>query len=414
MATRVSKIDRTAISSIALRGFVSAAAVLLASFGAGMSAAQSRSMAPSQIRIAFGADPRTTFSVAWQCETDAPGSVVQYGQSPRLGRTAPATRASYKWETGSVYEAQLTGLRPDREFYYRVGSPSGGWSEVHQSRTAPGAREDFTFTAFGDQGVSPAAKQNVEHIVAEKPAFHLVLGDLSYANGRQPVWDTWFSQNEPMTRIIPFMPAVGNHENEKIGDLKIGYASFLARFSLPAPETRYSFDYSGVRFISFNSDDYQNPEQLKWFDDLLARTKQDDAVRWVVVFMHHPLYSSNVRRLNNTGLIEVMRPRLEAGGVDLVLTGHNHNYERSYALMRDQVTNHSPNQYRRGGGIVYVVSGGGGKSLYQFVPEQPAITAFRESTEHYLRVKVDKRGPMVVEAVRTSDRHVMDRFELRR
>src|SRR6266536_2318251 len=84
---------------------------------------------------------------------------------------------------------------------------------------APAAPQEFVFTVFGDHGVGKISKANVELALAEKPAFHLILGDLSYAKGKQKVWETWFEQLEPMSRAIPVMPALGNHEDEK-GDRK--------------------------------------------------------------------------------------------------------------------------------------------------------------------------------------------------
>ena len=61
----------------------------------------------------------------------------------------------------------------------------------------------------------------VEHIAREQPAFHLLLGDYSYANGKQPVWDEWLNLIEPMTRSVPLMAALGNHENETIDGKKV-------------------------------------------------------------------------------------------------------------------------------------------------------------------------------------------------
>jgi predicted MPP superfamily phosphohydrolase len=306
----------------------------------------------------------------------------------------------------------MRGLKPGTRYYYRVGDAKEGFSSIYRFRTAPDRVEDFTFTAFGDHGTSDFSRQNVAHIAREQSAFHLLLGDYSYANGNQPIWDEWLNLCQPMTSIIPLMAALGNHENERIGEERIGYVAALARLAMPAPETWYTFDYAGARFVAINSDDHRNPEQLQWLESTLKAARQDPRVRWLILFKHHPLYSSNVRRNNDTARIATLRKILDDYRVDLVLAGHNHNYERSYPLRGETPQSQDRAKYRQGEGTLFVVSGGGGKSLYQFEPEQPAITTYRESVPHYLRVRVPVSGPLVVEAVRTADRSVLDRFEI--
>ena len=369
-------------------------------------------LTPAQLRISWTGDPRTSLSVMWQTHKEA-GSVVEYGETARLGRSVTGKTVTYSHQTGILHEATITGLRPDTTYWYRAGSPEGGFSAPASFRTAPSGNRDFTFTALGDHGTSADSRSNIWHMLADRPAFQLLLGDWSYANGNQPVWDEWFTLIEPFTRTIPMMTALGNHENERIGENRIGYVAALARTAMPEPETRYTFDYCGVRFVAYNSDDYRNAEQREWLLKALAEARRDPKVRWLILFMHHPLYSSNVNRLDNAGLIAELRETLDKYKVDLVLAGHNHNYERSYALKGAEPVSSDPTGSRKGEGVVFVISGGGGKSLYNLVPEKPARMAYRESMPHYLRVTVPRRGPLVVEAVRTKDRSIADRFEIR-
>lgn len=367
---------------------------------------------PSQLRLSWTGDPRNTMTVMWQTRKEA-GSVVEFGQTEALGKAADGKTVSYAYQTGVIHEATLTGLRPDTQYWYRAGSVEGGFSAPASFRTAPNGVRDFTFTALGDHGTTPDSRANVWHMLADRPAFQLLLGDYSYANGNQPIWDEWFTLIEPFTRSIPMMAALGNHENERIEGNRIGYVSALARTAMPEPETRYFFDYCGVRFVAYNSDDRQNPEQREWLEKTLRDAREKDKVRWLIVFKHHPLYSSNVNRLDNQELISELREMLDKYKVDLVLAGHNHNYERSYPLRGAEPVSTDPTGSNKSAGVVFVVSGGGGKSLYKLTPEKPVKTAYRESMPHYLRVKVPARGPLAVEAVRTKDRTIADRFEIR-
>ena len=151
--------------------------------------------APGEVHIAYGDDPKTTMSVVWQTGTPTEAPTVQYGQSRSdLSRKAPAKRVRYAYETKAIAEARLTKLRPDTTYFYRVGDKAGGWSAVYSFRTAPVDPKEFTFTAFGDHGVGPVPVKITEDLIKERPAFNLLLGDVSYANGDQPVWDAYLKQ----------------------------------------------------------------------------------------------------------------------------------------------------------------------------------------------------------------------------
>lgn len=381
----------------------------LVAFSAGFAAAEGA--APEQIRISWSASPQSALAVIWQTASITDKPVVEYGTDDKLGKKVSAQRVTYPYETGVIHQAVIDDLKPGQRYFYRVGDPATGFSAVSTFETAPKSTEEFVFTGFGDHGVGEVSKANVSRILEEKPAFHLILGDLSYANGNQPVWDDWFRQLEPLARTIPVMPAPGNHDNERIAGQPIGYAAYLARLALPPPETRYAFDYGAARFICFNSDDFRNKEQMAWFKETLKKAREDKGVRWVIVYQHHPLYSSNVGRLNNVPLIAAVRSILDQYKVDLVLAGHNHNYERSFPLSGDTVAQTGLGPYQQGGGVVFVISGGGGKSLYAFTPEVPSVTALRESVPHYVRVRVSK-SKLKVDAIRTSDRSLIESFTI--
>lgn len=372
---------------------------------------------PEQLRISFGEDPSSTMSIVWQTPAPTRQPTVQYGTSRALGMTAAATRPTYPYETGVLSEVRLRNLKPGTTYYYRVGDAEGGWSAVQRFRTGALRPSKFAFTAFGDQGVTAAAAQNVQNVLAEKPDFHVLLGDISYANGRQPVWDTYLQQIEPMTCTIPYMPTLGNHENETItlGEEKkrIGYVSYLARFALPGGEQWYSYDYGHARIVAFNSDDYNNPEQLVWLEKTLGEARRDPAISWLIVVQHHPPYGSSKGRDNNAGLIAKITPIYDKYGVDLVLCGHDHHYERHFPLRGGRITSTQRSDYRRGEGTIYLIQGGGGMGLYDFsTPIQPEICALRDKSNGYLRVTVE-RNQLTIEAKRV-DRSRIETFKIRK
>jgi hypothetical protein len=370
--------------------------------------------APSQRRIAFGDDAKHTMLVAWQTRKAVDAPVVEYGVGAKLTLSAPARRSSYAYETGAIWEAALTGLTPGTVYTYRVGDPVGGFSEPASFRTAPDKPEDFTFTAFGDQGSTPAAEMNMTNVLIDRPAFHLLPGDLSYANGVHSRWDDYLQLNEPLTREVPFMAVPGNHENEKLpgGKRPIGYAAFLARYALPGAESYYVFDYGRARFVGVDTVHLEQKEQQAWLEETLADARRDPKVKWLIVFQHYPLYGSTRGRGDNGELIKLQQPLFDRYKVDLVICGHDHVYERQYPMRGGKAVSASLTDYRQGEGTLYVIAGGGGISLYDFVPMKPAVCAVRERAYSRLRVRVPVDGPLVAEALRL-DGSLIEKFEIR-
>lgn len=371
---------------------------------------------PQQVRISYGEDPTSMMRVVWQTETPRPVSVVEYGTTAELGNCAVATRRPYPFETGAIVEATLYHLQPNTTYYYRVGNQADSWSKMFQFQTADANPNEFSFTSYGDHGISEDAAKNVQNVLFEKPAFHLLLGDISYANGNQPIWDQYLSQIEPMTSVVPYMLAYGNHENEdKVIEgksQKIGYVSTLARFAMPGYELMYSFDYGNARFVTYNSDDFRNPTQLIWLDQTLAAARQDKKVKWLIVFEHHPLYGTSKGRGDNLEEIKLIGPILDKYKVDLVLAGHDHHYERQYPMRGNEIVSHEQSTYKKGVGTLYLTQGGGGKSLYDFSDPKPEKCAYRERTTGYVRITVRRKGPLTIEAKRIN-RSVMETINIR-
>jgi phosphodiesterase/alkaline phosphatase D-like protein len=192
MADRHEHLQRGAISRRRfLRGAAVSGGVLLAGPTLWQQTARA-SMPPMSPHLQVGADPRSTMVVSWATT----GPVAR----PVVDRLAPGTR-----------------------YRYRIAH-DGATGEPSTFRTAPGAAEPFTFTAFGDQGVSAGAQETTATVAAQDPAFHFHVGDLCYAYQagglfegptEQAVWDDWFAQvSRGAAARIPWMPTVGNHEME--------------------------------------------------------------------------------------------------------------------------------------------------------------------------------------------------------
>ena len=371
------------------------------------------------LHLQFGARASREVVVTWQT----------YGpvQQPRVNvvSTSGSARGVVAADTRSyqdprepdepvyVHSARLRGLAPDTEYVY-AAEHAGADSEVGDFRTAPEGRAAFTFTSYGDQGTptvtaptglpapapaykndnlgSPAAGDVTAGVEKIAPLFHLVNGDLCYANlSNVPVrtWSDWFANNSRSARFRPWMPTAGNHENEAIGPN--GFHAYQTYFDLPSnggPAATdglwYSFQVGSVRVIAINNDDvclqdagssyvhgYSQGAQKQWLQSELAAARADRTVDWIVVCMHQ-VAMSTAKGANGAdlGIRQQWMPLFDRYGVDLVVCGHEHHYERTQpvrgitdsTLLTPKPVSSPQQTIDTTNGTVHMVIGGGGTS----------------------------------------------------
>jgi hypothetical protein len=380
-------------------------------------------LAPFGRHIAYGADPTTQMSVAWQTAGPVSNPFIRLGRSPfDFGHQISAevrnlaTPASV-WNTASnspvdsvppslanstieqyYLHAVLTGLQPGQTYYYSVGHE--GWDNGDVSgffSTAPQGRRPFRFTAFGDQGSTYDAIGTTTQIRTQHPDFHLHAGDISYAesggsglltDGYDPrVWDSWFTTVEPAAGVIPWNAVVGNHEMEPWYSPD-GYGGDFDRFDFPgatssgARTTYYSFRYGNVGFVALDANDvsyelpanfgYSGGAQVSWLNSTLAAFRADSAIDFIVVYFHHCAYCTCTTHGCDGGVEKYFVPAFDANSVDLVINGHNHIYERTYPIKGGSTVSTSVpigGSWNSANGTTYITAGGAGKSLYSFSAE---------------------------------------------
>ncbi|MFD7340996.1 fibronectin type III domain-containing protein, partial [Streptomyces violascens] len=232
---------------------------------------------PEQVHLQYGNEPSREMTVSWASAASVRRPRLRLGTAHGgIGHTFQAETRTYvdglnKVET-YTHHTRLHGLRPDTSYIYEI--VHDGATPVRGSfRTAPGReRAAFRFTSFGDLGTGSASWSKsaihgaaaVRQVEQFNPLFHLLNGDLAYANNnqdRQPqCWDAFMNNMSVSARNRPWMPAPGNHEVEAGGG-ELGYASYHARFDLPDNHTRdfcgnwYSFQVGSVLFLSVDGND---------------------------------------------------------------------------------------------------------------------------------------------------------------
>ena len=173
----------------------------------------------------------------------------------------------------------------------------------------------------------------------------LHVGDVSQSQGTDGQYQIeHFDMYPGMLRQTVFWPTLGNHD-EANANSSTQSAPYYENFTLPTggeaggfasgTEAYYSFDYANVHFVVLNSCDLPRTlgsPMLTWLQTDLANTVQD----WIIAYWHHPPYSKGSHDSDAEVELYEMRqyavPILEDNGVDLVLTGHSHSYERSYLI----------------------------------------------------------------------------------
>jgi hypothetical protein len=260
---------------------------------------------------------------------------------------------------------RVDGLSADTIYCYALANGNGSLSERIGFRTAPTADDDRTirFLAFGDSGGGGSDQTT---LLAQMQAYPYELmihtGDLAYDSGTiEQIESTVFGMYAELFRHIPFFPASGNHDYNTMQG-----APFRDVFALPGANSEkwYSYDWGRVHFVALDTEaDYAT--QAAWLDQDLAAT----ALPWKIVYLHRPPYSSGSHG-SDTSLRTILTPVLERHGVQLVLAGHDHNYERMIPQ----------------NGVLHVVTGGGGVGTRAVGTS--SFTAFSLDVIHYVLVEV--------------------------
>ncbi len=328
-------------------------------------------------------------TIVWSTRENQSGA-VEYSIDGSYSLRATARVRSFPGPTGGLsrpfyqYQADLTGLAPATAYSYRVmmdGQNLTPEPEYRFRTTAPGP---FSFLVYGDSGNGSDGQQALTPLMAaEKPDLVLHVGDIAYESGTFDEFQAYyFSFYSTIMRRVPWFTVPGNHEYLTLAGLP--YLSLHATPTDTVPPgdrgRYYSFDWGDVHFIALDSNllgvGYSARDELAWLESDLSRT----TAKWKVAFFHHLPYPI-LHHLTDPicqATREQFVPVLEGHGVQLVLTGHEHNYQRSKPLHGGAVV---------ASGTQYITTGGGGGTLHDVVPKEFLVT--QKAVFHYLQVQAD-------------------------
>ena len=288
----------------------------------------------------------TAIAIRWRTDV-ATDSRVRFGPSPAaLTQTVQSAAAT------TEHEVALSGLLPATRYYYEAGSTAGGLASGTNVYfvTPPATTSAVRIWALGDSGTGDANQLAVldgyRAFAGGHPAdLMLALGDNAYDAGSDAEYTLhFFDPYADLFAHLPVWPTIGNHDTAQSINPPADLPYFLA-FSPPTNAEcggiasgtirYYSFNVANVHFVcldSMTSSRTNGSPMLTWLQADLAAATQD----WVVACFHHPPYSKGSHDSDTEATLVDMRtqvvPLLEAGGVDLVLSGHSHAYERSWPI----------------------------------------------------------------------------------
>ncbi len=321
------------------------------------------------------------------------------------------------------YRAELTDLPFESDVTYRV-KLAGALVREGSFKTRASAQKPIRFVAVGDLAADKSEQKAIAfHIAEKKPDFLIALGDIVYPGGRllQYMHHFWTTYNDvpapdehagaALMASISFYAVPGNHDtdNSKLPDYPDAFSAFYV-FSVPKngpganvvatplgnnPQVAdafrkragaeypalcaYSFDYGPGHFVNIDSNKYVDPAKLKpWLEKDLTASRQP----WKFVCFHIPGFHSSIQHASEQQM-RVLEPTFAKCGVNVVFEGHVHNYQRTKPLHFTP----SPSQRPKPGsrevngtitvddnfngtsntvpdGIIHIVSGGGGATLY--------------------------------------------------
>jgi 3',5'-cyclic AMP phosphodiesterase CpdA len=311
-------------------------------------------------------------TVMWQLSDPQPSTLTIEG----VGSAAPRQLVVPAMTVAAI---RVDGLAPHTHYRYRVEAAGESWPG--ELTTAPPVGDDapFTFVVVGDSRDGASIHHKLMARAAlDGPDVMLGNGDIVDDGAREADWQEFFASAADMLRDVVYYPTLGNHERRGRTVAPAGYRDYFAvpGASPGATPDYYTCSYGATRFVMLDTTatGAELDAETAWLDGELAAARRDPAVHHIVVAMHHAMFSIGTHG-GTASLRARWTPLFERAGVTMVISGHDHAYERA-----------------EHGGVHYFVSGGGGAPLYDRVDSPAAADAAAvvtfESAWHYLRVKI--------------------------
>ncbi len=340
------------------------------------------------------------------------------------GQTDLQGKFVYSWTIGENGDVGPLTIEIDVSSQGRTDSSVTSSFDVVDSTSASGinsvsdetvvdGKSEFDFVIAGDYGCDSKTRQTIDGMEDEDPDLVFALGDLSEVKDS----DCFFDIISNLDDDGRFKVALGDDDT---GSTR--YGDYIRHFDLESPF--YSFDYQNVHFLAMSTGKgsvipYVNgSEQYQFIQDDLNKAANNPNIDWIIVYGYRPFYTSPTLHPANEILRETYPPLFEKYGVDLVITSHNHNYQRSYPLIYNIDSSRQPivkdvnaSQYNSPGVPIYFVVGTAGNNLYDFRGQAPYMASqLQESGFLHVNVTKTDRDVLAGGFVNIETRNYDDQF----
>ncbi|KAE8098533.1 hypothetical protein FH972_016588 [Carpinus fangiana] len=342
---------------------------------------------PQQVHISLAGTDHVR--VTWITDDKHAPSIVEYGtENGRYDEKARGEHTSYNYflySSGKIHHVRIGPLKPSTTYFYKCGGSGPEFSFKTPPSTFP-----VEFAVVGDLGQTEWTASTLSHVDSSDYDVFLLPGDLSYANGHQPLWDSFGRLVEPQASRRPWMVTEGNHEIENLPYYPDGFTAYNARWLMPYEESGstsnlyYSFEVAGTHIVMLGSytDFDVGSAQYKWLEGDLARVDRKKTP-WILVLLHAPWYNTNTAHQGEgEDMRQAMEELLYKARVDVVFSGHVHAYERFTRVYDNEVDPCGP---------VYITIGdGGNREGLALEYEEPAspLSLYREPSFGHGRLRI--------------------------
>jgi predicted MPP superfamily phosphohydrolase len=273
---------------------------------------------------------------------------------------------------------------------------------------------NFSFGAVSDWACNSNTITTVDNIASKNPRLVLGVGDYYYSDyneSRSP--DCWFKIVKPIEQRLKI--SIGNHEHDSQSILNFD----ISHFNLT--KQYYSFNYEDVHFVAISTELPAigiGSEQYSFVDNDLAKASSDPRINWIIVYYHQTSYSSSSLVQPLSTFRDIYHPLFDKYHVDLVLQGHEHNYQRSYPIkynIRNStnplITDTNIHNYTNPQGRIFAIVGTAGAHLFPLFAKAPYI-ASQYIGHGFLDVTITNNGRIFIANFYANDGSVKDQFTI--
>lgn len=313
------------------------------------------------IRWGTSKNPLEGLTITWRSVGSADMIIWGYTSALEQGTFPGVGRSGYE---DTFFDYKFPTVNANATIYYQLfDSSDNSWTPVKTYATAPPLNTaSFSFIATGDSRGGPDVWQAISNLAhAQQTDFTIFNGDMVRDAGVSAEWNEWFDAGANFLSKNLVLHALGNHD-------ALSVPNYLNNFELPkstpvnGTELYYAVNYGNAILITLDSEIPEDEDQYNW---LITTLQNNVNKRWKIISFHKPFYTVGPHIGEMDDYFPTWWKAFDDYGVDLLLTGHDHMYERAKPINRNVSTTQPMTTYGTGPnqGRCQIVCGGAGAGL---------------------------------------------------